>query len=112
MSDHHGNGEDVEVEDQSSDHGNAVTCTKCQESVSFAETLSAGRSGRICKLCYNSCRSLAEYFRKRGQKGYWEKMPPEKRRKLIIENKTTGGVRGKARQIRITEQARSSVVYT
>lgn len=101
--------DDVELEDQSSDHGKTVFCTKCQESVSWPETLSAGRSGRICKLCYNSCRSLAEYFRKRGQKAYWEKLPPEKRRRLIVENKTTGGVKGKARQIRLTEQARSCV---
>ena len=80
-------------------------CVKCEDSVTPSESLSAGRSGRICKLCYNSARALSEHFRKRGKREEWQAMPPAKKKKLIIENKAGGGIRGKTRSIKMTEQA-------
>ena len=88
------------------ERGDQVICVKCDEKVPMSKTLSAGRPGcRVCKLCYNSCRSLAEHFRKRGKKEEWDKMPAAKKKKLIKENKNGGGIRGKERTIRITEEA-------
>ena len=80
-------------------------CVKCEDEVESRDTLSAGRSGRICKLCYNSARALSEHFRKRGKKEEWQAMPPAKKKKLIIENKAGGGIRGKSRTIKMTEEA-------
>lgn len=40
-----------------------VICTKCDEQVEVSETMSAGRVRRICKLCYNENRALAEHFK-------------------------------------------------
>ncbi len=80
-------------------------CVKCDEDTPLDQTLSAGRSGRICKLCYNAQRSLADHFRKRGQKQQWDSMPAERKKRLIRENKHTGGVRGRERQLKITDEA-------
>ena len=95
-------------EDDDPDHGDQVVCMKCDEQVPVSKTLSAGRPGcRVCKLCYNACRSLAGHYRKRGKKDEWDKMPAaKKKKKLIKENKHGGGIRGKERTIRITEEAR------
>ena len=67
------------------------------------DTLSAGREFRICKLCYNSQRALFQHFKKRGQRPQWEKMPHAKKKRLIIANKGTGGVRGKERVLDLSE---------
>lgn len=83
----------------------SVQCVKCEETTRLSDTLSAGRSGRICKLCYNSAKALGNHFKKRGKSDEWQKMPPAKKKKMIIENKLTGGIRGKQRAIRISEQA-------
>ena len=97
----------VPPEEDGPDHGDQVVCTKCDEQVPVSKTLSAGRPGsRVCKLCYNACRSLAEHYRKRGKKDEWDRMPASKKKKLIKENKYGGGIRGKERTIRITEEAR------
>ena len=45
-----------------------VTCTTCDEQVEVSKTMSAGRVGRICKLCYNANRAVAEHFKSRGRK--------------------------------------------
>lgn len=82
-----------------------TVCVKCSEETPTNLTLSAGRSGRICKLCYNSQRSLADHFRKRGQKQQWDSMPAERKKRLIVENKHTGGVRGRERHLKITDEA-------
>ena len=71
----------------------------------MSQTLSAGRSGRVCKPCYNSSRALTEYYRKRGRKHEWDSMNTERKRRMIVANKGTGG-RGKQRQLKITEEAR------
>ena len=83
----------------------ATVCVKCSEETPTNLTMSAGRSGRICKLCYNAQRSLAEHFRKRGQKQQWDAMPAERKKNLIIQNKHTGGVRGRERHLKITDEA-------
>lgn len=80
-----------------------VKCVKCLLLVLIHETLSAGRVGRICKLCYNSSRALADFFKKRNRKHEWDSMNAEKKRKLIVENKCTGG-RGKTRELKFTEE--------
>ena len=95
---------------QEVEQGDDCTCSKCLEKVTIKDSLSAGRTGRICKLCYNSGRSLSEHYRKRGKSDEWSRMPPEKKRKLIVENKAGGGIRGKARNIKITEQAQQLLV--
>ena len=82
-----------------------VTCVKCDETIALGETLSAGRSGRICKLCYNSAKALCNHYKKRGKSDEWQKMAPAKKKKMILENKTSGGIRGKQRAIKFTEQA-------
>lgn len=97
--------------DHDDDPDARTTCTKCKEEVPVTETLSAGRGGyRICKPCYNSNRALCEYYKKRGRKAEWDKMSAEKKRKLIIQNKGTGG-RGKQRELQLTESVIASAVY-
>lgn len=82
-----------------------VTCSKCDEHVPVQETLSAGRSGHICKLCYNAQRALVLHYKKRGKKAEWDKLPVERKKKLIRENKLCGGVKGRERQIKTVEEA-------
>ena len=85
-----------------------VQCTKCREKVLHSDTLSAGRGGyRICKPCYNSNRALSDYYRKRGRKDEWDKMPAERKRKLVVQNKGTGG-RGKQRELELSEHVIAS----
>lgn len=81
-------------------------CVKCDEVVSAELSLSAGRSGRICKLCYNSQRSLVDHYKKRGKKTEWDRMSVQKKKDLIKQNKNGGGIRGKERKIKLTEQVR------
>ena len=81
------------------------TCTKCDETIPTKQTTSAGRVGRICKLCYNASRALTDHYRKRGRKAEWDAMPQDRKKKLIKENKLTGGVKGKERQLQISEEA-------
>ena len=78
-------------------------CIKCDEMTPVRNTLSAGRDHRICKLCYNAQRALATHFKKRGQKEYWEKMNSEKKKRMIIRNKGTGGTKGKERELDLEE---------
>lgn len=59
-----------------------VTCAKCDEQVEVSKTMSAGRVGRVCKLCYNANRALAEHFKRRGRKQEWDAMPPARRNVL------------------------------
>ena len=81
-------------------------CIKCNDEVTITETHSAGRAGvRVCKLCYNATRALSLHFAKRGKKEEWLKMAPAKKRKLIVDNKYSGGIRGKERNIAIREEA-------
>ena len=84
----------------------AVVCVKCDEVVSIGQSLSAGRSGRVCKLCYNSQRALSDHFKKRGKKTEWDRMSIQKKKELIKQNKNGGGIRGKERRIQLTEQVR------
>lgn len=82
-----------------------VTCTKCDEQVRKKDSHSSGRSGRTCKLCFNSFRALSNYYRKRGKKEEFDRMEPSKKKRLIVENKNGGGIRGKERNIKMLEQA-------
>ena len=112
------NGEDAGEQDANvSEQGDAdasasvptlATCTKCDEEMEFSKTLSAGRVGyRICKLCFNSARSLQNHYKKRGKKSEWDNMAPAKKKRMIVENKFSGGIRGKERNVLIREEARS-----
>ncbi len=85
-----------------------VLCVKCEEQTSVDQTMSAGRSGRVCKLCYNAQRALMKHFTKRNQKQQWDNMPPERKKKLIKENKFNGGTMGRERQLKITDEALQS----
>ena len=76
------------------------------------QTLSAGRNHRICKLCYNAQRALSSHFKKRGQRAYWESMNAEKKKRMIVRNKGTGGTKGKERELDLEEGvARPHEVY-
>ncbi len=86
-----------------------ATCTKCDEQMEVSKTMSAGRVGRICKLCYNANRALAEHFKRRGRKQEWDCMPANKKKRLIVENKLGGGIKGQKRDLRIDEQAWSGL---
>ena len=83
-----------------------VACARCGEQVPIKDTGSYGRIGRQCHLCYNAARALSDHFKRRGRKDEWDRMPPQKKRKLIIDNKMGGGVKGQKRDVRIDEQAR------
>lgn len=83
-------------------------CVKCKEVVGIKQTLSAGRTGRVCKPCYNSQRALTEHFKKRGKLEEWQRMAAEKKRKLIVDNKGTTFGRGKQRQLTLSEDVRGS----
>lgn len=85
--------------------GIQVVCVKCDEHVPVGDTLSAGRSGRVCRLCYNAQRALVKHFTKRKQKQQWDNMPMDRKKKLIKENKFNGGVMGRERQLKITDEA-------
>lgn len=97
--------QDGELDQAKASPQDQYECVKCKEAVPLPNTLSAGRTGRICKPCYNSCRALTEYYKKRGRKHEWDSMNQERKRRMIVENKGTGG-RGKQRQLKITEEAR------
>lgn len=87
-----------------------AVCTKCNETTPMCDTLSAGRVGRICKLCYNSARACLNYYKKRGRKKEWGSMNAEKKRKMIVQNKGTGG-RGKSRDLNLSEDVQDSAMY-
>ena len=91
--------------------GIQVVCVKCDEHVPAGDTLSAGRSGRVCRLCYNAQRALVKHFTKRKQKAQWDSMPMDRKKKLIKENKYNGGVMGRERQLKITDEACSCIHF-
>ncbi len=82
----------------------SVICVKCNDELSISLTLSAGRCGRVCKLCYNAQRSLVDYYKRRGKKDEWDRMPMERKKKLIVDNKLLGGTKGQQRNIKIEEK--------
>ncbi len=91
--------------------GKLVVCVKCDENVPAGDTMSAGRTGRVCKLCYNAQRALVKHFTKRKQKQQWDNMPMDRKKKLIKENKYNGGVMGRERQLKIIDEACSCIHF-
>ena len=96
---------DAEPEGLASDGEEWAVCVRCEEKARVSACISAGRSGLICKLCYNAQRALKEYYKKRGQKDVWDSYPMARKKKLIIENKFAGGVKGKSREVKLLEEA-------
>lgn len=64
-----------------------VLCAKCDGHFPMEDTVSAGRVGRNCKLCFNACRALCDWLKKRNRSAEWSKMPLAKKKKLIKENR-------------------------
>ena len=108
-----GDGSGGECEAKGEAHDGEVelkcTCVKCKEIIGMKQTLSAGRTGRVCKPCFNSQRALMEHFKKRGKLEEWQRMAAEKKRKLIVDNKGTTSGRGKQRQLTVSEDVRGSL---
>ena len=78
-------------------------CVRCELRCPFSSTLSAGRTGRICKLCYNATRALGDWFKKRGRSEEWSKMPAAKKKKMILENRTVAR-KGAKREVIVHEE--------
>lgn len=82
-------------------------CIECEEMVPLAESHSLGKRSkqRRCKACFNSRRSLQQWYAKMHRSQEWEQMDPEEKNKMIVENKSQGKGKGRRRQIKVEEKA-------
>ena len=75
--------------------------------VPLAESHALGKRSkqRRCKACFNSRRSLQQWYAKMERSHEWETMDPEEKSKMILENKCNGKGKGRKRQIKVEEKA-------
>ena len=61
---------------------------------------------RRCKGCFNSRRSLQQWYAKMHRSAEWEAMDPDEKTKLIIAHKDKGKGKGRRRPVNVEEQAK------